>query len=169
MHCLQIAIFTLDTVKITKRFACANKQRAQQTGALPTELTRQWSNLGSGSHGQLFCLWKTLWWAPPPPPTFRQAPPPLLFRYITENSFFYGDQLRKYRAEQKSWADFLFRSFVNRQKKRQQIGFRVRAKTLCFLGELLFEEIVGYDASVSVSVQLCKHAWSKPSWLFSVI
>ena len=56
MHCLQIAIFTLDTVKITKRFACANKQRAQQTGALPTELTRQWSNLGSGSHGQLFCL-----------------------------------------------------------------------------------------------------------------
>ena len=50
-----------------------------------------------------------------------------------------------------------------RPKKRQQIGFRVRAKTLCFLGELLFEEIVGYDASVSVSVQLCKHAWSKPS------
>ena len=47
----QIAIFT---VKITKRFACANEQRAQQTGALPTELTRRWSNLGSGSHGQLF-------------------------------------------------------------------------------------------------------------------
>ena len=49
------------------------------------------------------------------------------------------------------------------QKKRQQIGFRVRAKLLYFLGELLFEEIVGYDASVSVSVQLCKHGWSKPS------
>ena len=28
---------------------------------------------------------------------------------------------------------------------------------------LLFEEIVGYDASVSVSVQLCKQALSKPS------
>ena len=49
------------------------------------------------------------------------------------------------------------------QKKRQQIGFRVRAKLLYFLGELLFEEIVGYDASVSVSVQLCKHALSNPS------
>ena len=71
-----------------KEICLANKQHAQQTGALPTELTRQWSNLGSGSHGQLFCLWKTLW--PPPPPTFRQAPPPLLFRYITENSFFMG-------------------------------------------------------------------------------
>ena len=47
----QIAIFTL---KITKRFARANEQRAQLTGALPTELTRQWSNLGSSSHGQLF-------------------------------------------------------------------------------------------------------------------
>ena len=47
----QIAIFT---VKITKRFACANEQRAQQSGALPTELTRRCSNLGSGSHGQLF-------------------------------------------------------------------------------------------------------------------
>ena len=47
----QIAIFT---VKITKRFACANEQRAQQTGVLPTEVTRRWSNLGSGSHGQLF-------------------------------------------------------------------------------------------------------------------
>ena len=32
----------------------------------------------------------------------------------------------------------------------------------CFLGELLFEDIVGYD-SVGVSIQLCKHAWSKPS------
>ena len=49
------------------------------------------------------------------------------------------------------------------QKKRQQIGFRVREKLLYFLGELLFEEIVGYDASVSVSVQLCKHALSEPS------
>ena len=47
----QIAIFT---VKITKRFACANEQRAQLTGALPTELTRRWSNLVSGSHRQLF-------------------------------------------------------------------------------------------------------------------
>ena len=69
----QIAIFT---VKITKRFACANEQRAQQTGDLPTELTRRWSNLGSGSHGQLWT------------PTFRKAPPPLLLRHITENSFF---------------------------------------------------------------------------------
>ena len=49
------------------------------------------------------------------------------------------------------------------QKKRQQTGFRVRAKLLYFLGGILFEEIVGYDASVSVSVQLCKHALSKPS------
>ena len=47
----QIAIFTL---KITKRFARANEQRAQLTGALPTELTRRWSNLGSSSHGHLF-------------------------------------------------------------------------------------------------------------------
>ena len=44
------------------------------------------------------------------------------------------------------------------RKKKQQIGFRVREKLLYFLGELLFEEIVGYDASVSVSAQLCKHA-----------
>ena len=48
-------------------------------------------------------------------------------------------------------------------KKRQQTGFRVRAKLLYFLWGILFEEIVGYDASVSVSVQLCKHALSKPS------
>ena len=46
--------------------------------------------------------------------------------------------------------------YTAQKKKRQQIGFRVRAKLLYFLGELLFEEIVGYDASVSVSVQLCK-------------
>ena len=58
----QIAIFT---VKITKRFACANEQRAQQSGALPTELTRRWSNLGSGSHGQLFRPYWGLWtWNP---------------------------------------------------------------------------------------------------------
>ena len=49
------------------------------------------------------------------------------------------------------------------QKKRQKIDFRVREKLLYFLGGLLFEEIVGYDASVSVSVQLCKQALSKPS------
>ena len=54
LHCSQIEIFTLDTVKITKRFACVKEQHAQQTGALPTELTKRWSNLGSGSHGQLF-------------------------------------------------------------------------------------------------------------------
>ena len=70
-------------------------------------------------------------------------------------------------GEQKSWPVFVFRSSVNRKrhhaKKRQQIDFRVRAKTIFFLGELLFEEVVGYDASVNVSVQLCKHAWSKPS------
>ena len=47
---------------------------------------------------------------------------------------------------------------AQKKKKRQQIGFLVRAKLLYFLGGLLFEEIVGYDASVSVSVQLCKHA-----------
>ena len=47
--------------------------------------------------------------------------------------------------------------------KKQQIGFRVRPNTLCFLGEMLFEEVVGYDASVNVSVQLCKHAWGKLS------
>ena len=29
----QIANFTLDTVKITKRFACADEQRAQRAGA----------------------------------------------------------------------------------------------------------------------------------------
>ena len=57
-------------------------------------------------------------------------------------------------GEQKRWPDFVFRSFV----KSQQIGFRVRAKLLYFLAGLLFEEIVGYDASVGVSVQLCKHA-----------
>jgi len=125
MHCLQIAIFTLETMKrfacankerfacannTVKRFACANKQRAQQTGALPTELTRRWSNWGSGSHGQLFRpYWGSSAWysrrsmnrenpsmkdplvSPPPHPTFRQAPPPLLFRYITENSFFMGN------------------------------------------------------------------------------
>lgn len=62
-------------------------------------------------------------------------------------------------GEQKSWPNFVFRSFV----KSQQIGFRVRAKLLYFLAGLLFEEIVGYDASVGVSVQLCKHALSKPS------
>ena len=83
MHCLQIAIFTLDTVKITKRFACANKQRAQQTGALPTELTRQWQPWTA-----VLSMKDPL--MSPPPPTFRQAPPPLLFRYITENSFFMG-------------------------------------------------------------------------------
>ena len=106
----QIAICTLDTVKITKRFACANKQRAQQTGALLTELTRQRSNLGSGSHGRLFRpYWGSSAWhsrrpmngenpsikdplmSPPPTPlTFRKAPPPLLFRHMTENSFFMG-------------------------------------------------------------------------------
>ena len=105
----QIAIFTLDTVKITKRFACANKQRAQQTGALLTELTRQRSNLGSGSHGRLFRpYWGSSAWhsrrpmngenpsikdplmSPPPSLTFRKAPPPLLFRHMTENSFFMG-------------------------------------------------------------------------------
>ena len=62
-------------------------------------------------------------------------------------------------GEQKRWPDFVFRSFV----KSQQIGFRVRAKLLYFLAGLLFEEIVRYDASVGVSVQLCKHALSKPS------
>ena len=70
-------------------------------------------------------------------------------------------------GEQKSWPDFVFRSSVNRKrhhaKKRPQIGFRVRAKTLFFHGELLFDEVVGYDASVNVSVQLWKHALSKPS------
>ena len=69
--------------------------------------------------------------------------------------------LTKIYGEQKSWADFVFRSSVN-WKIYQAKKSRVRAKTLCFLGELLFEDIVGYDASVSVSIQLCKHAWSKP-------
>ena len=70
----QIAIFT---VKITKRFACANNQRAQQTGALPTAVTRRWSNSGSGSHGQLFrpywglCIKDPLM-SPPPPPRFER-------------------------------------------------------------------------------------------------
>ena len=84
----QIAIFT---VKITKRFACANEQRAQQTGALPTEVTRRWSNSGSGSHGQLFRPYWGLCIKDPlmsPTPTFRKAPPPLLLRHITENSIF---------------------------------------------------------------------------------
>ena len=108
----QIAIFTLDTVKITKRFACANKQRAQQTGALLTELTRQRSNLGSGSHGRLFRpYWGSSAWhsrrpmngenpsikeplmSPPPPPlTFRKAPPPLLFKTHDGKFLFYGEQ-----------------------------------------------------------------------------
>ena len=71
-------------------------------------------------------------------------------------------------GELKSWADFVPRSSVNRKihrakNIRQQIGFRVREKLLYFPRGLLFGEIVGYDASVSVSVQLCKHALSKPS------
>ena len=106
----QFAIFTLDTVKITKRFACANEKRTQQTGALVTELTRRWSNLGCGSHGQLFrpywgsstwhsrqsmngenqCIKDPLARPPTPPLTFRKAPPPLSFRHITESSFFMG-------------------------------------------------------------------------------
>ena len=106
----QIAIFTLDTVKITKRFACVNEKRTQQTGALLTELTRRWSNLGSGSHGQLFRpYWGSSTWhslqsmngenqsikdplarPPTPPPTFQKAPPPLLFRHITQSSFSMG-------------------------------------------------------------------------------
>ena len=97
-------------MKITKRFACANEKRTQQTGALLTELTRRWSNLGSGSHGQLFrpywgsstwhsrqsmncenqCIKDPLARPPTPPLTFRKAPPPLLFRHITESSFFMG-------------------------------------------------------------------------------
>ena len=52
-------------------------------------------------------------------------------------------------GELKSWADFVFRSSVNRKIHQAN--------------KSVFEEIVGYDASVSVSVQLCKHAWSKPS------
>ena len=92
----QIAIFTL---KITKRFARANEQRAQLTGALPTELTRRWSNLGSSSHGQLFRPYWGLWTGKPvyrrpfdepprpPTPTFGKASSPLLLRHITENSF----------------------------------------------------------------------------------
>ena len=95
-------------MKITKRFPCANEKRTQQTGALLTELTRRWSNLGSGSHGQLFrpywgsstwhsrqsmneenqCIKDPLARPPTPPLTFRKAPPPLLFRHITESSFF---------------------------------------------------------------------------------
>ena len=106
----QIAIFPLDTVKITKRFACANEKRAQQTGVLLTELTRRQSNLGSGSHGRLFrpywgcSAWysrrsmkggKPVYKSPfdEPPPTFRKAPPPLMFRHIKEQKFlFYGEQ-----------------------------------------------------------------------------
>ena len=89
----QIAIFTL---KITKRFARANEQRAQLTGALPTELTRRWSNLGSSSHGQLFRPYWGLWtgkpvyrrpFDEPPTPTFGKASSPLLLRHTTENSF----------------------------------------------------------------------------------
>ena len=107
----QIAIFSLDTVKITKRFACANEKRTQQTGVLLTELTRRQSNLCSGSHGRLFRpYWGSSAWhnrrsmeggkpvykrpfdePPPPPPTSRKAPPPLLFRHVKEeNSFFMG-------------------------------------------------------------------------------
>ena len=104
----QIAIFTLDTVKITKRFACANKQRAQQTGALLTELTRRRSNLGSGSHGRLFRpYWGSSAWHSRRPmngenPSIKEplmSPPPLRFerlrrlcclRHMTENSFFMG-------------------------------------------------------------------------------
>ena len=111
----QIAICTLDTVKITKRFACANKQRAQQTGALLTELTRRRSNLGSGSHGRLFRpYWGSSAWHSRRPmngenPSIKEPlmslPPPLrferlrrlcclrhMFRHMTENSFFYGEQ-----------------------------------------------------------------------------
>ena len=89
----QIAIFTL---KIAKRFARANEQRAQLTGALPTELTRRWSNLGSSSHGQLFRPYWGLWtgkpvyrrpFDEPPTPTFGKASSPLLLRHTTENSF----------------------------------------------------------------------------------
>ena len=105
--------------------------------------------------------------SPPPPQSFDRLRRLSCLDTLRKIPFLWGPITKIY-GEQKSWADFLFRSFVNRKihqakKKRQQIGFRVRAKTLCFLGELLFEEIVGYDASVSVSVQLCKHAWSKPS------
>ena len=106
----QIAICTLDTVKITKRFACANKQRAQQTGAVLTELTRRRSNLGSGSHGRLFRpYWGSSAWhsrrpmngenpsikeplMSPPPLTFRKAPPPLLFKTHDGKFLFYGEQ-----------------------------------------------------------------------------
>ena len=72
--------------------------------------------------------------------------------------------------ERKICPDFAFRSSINihhvpppPKEKKQEIDFRVRAKIFCFLGELLFEEIVGYDASVNVNAQLCKHALSKPS------
>ena len=58
-------------------------------------------------------------------------------------------------GEQESWPDFVFRFFVNRKIHRAKKNTTNR--------ELLFEEIVGYDASVSVSVQLCKQALSKPS------
>ena len=88
---------------------------------------------------------------PPPPPTFRQAPPPLLFRYITENSFLYGDQLRKYRGEQKSWADFLFRSFVNRQKKDNKSAFESEQKHYVSL-ENYFSKKLSDMTRVSVSV-----------------
>ena len=52
--------------------------------------------------------------------------------------------LTKIYGELKSWADFVFRSSVNRKIHQAN--------------KSVFEEIVGYDASVSVSVQLCKHA-----------
>ena len=103
---------------------------------------------------------------PPPPQRFDRLRHLCCLDTLRKIPFLWGPVTKIY-GEQKSLADFLFTSFVNRKihqaKKRQQIGFRVRAKTLCFLGELLFEEIVGYDASVSVSVQLFKHAWSKLS------
>ena len=60
-------------------------------------------------------------------------------------------------GEQKSWPNFYLdlpwiAKDTTPKKNNKQIGFRVRAKTLFFLGELLFKEIVAYDISVNVSV-----------------
>ena len=148
MHCLQIAIFTLDTVKITKRFACANKQRAQQTGALPTELTRQWQPWTA------VLSMKDPLMSPPPPQPFHRLRRLCCFDTLRKIPFLWGPVTKIY-GEQKSLADFLFTSFVNRKihqaKKRQQIGFRVRAKHYVSL-ENYFSKKLSDMTRVSVSV-----------------
>ena len=151
MQCLQIAIFTLDTVKITKRFACANKQRTQQTGALPTELTRQWSNLGSGSHGQLFCLWKTLWWAPPPPQRFDRLRRLCCLDTLRKIPFFMGTNYENIEVNRKVGPIFYLDLSSIGKKKDNKSAFESEQKHYVSL-ENYFSKKLSDMTRVSVSV-----------------